>query len=637
LATATATATATLDGIQGIDSNAIAIGTTAIVDGPRHRSKIVGRWVGTRRLAVIIVIIALAGGTALALKPSRTTTPAAASKSNDTPALATTGQVVGGSKAGAPPQAPGTAQWVVDENNKPGATDWRLPDDQRQGDIEGYADKVSIQPGDSVTLFVSTIAQTFHVEGFRMGWYNGAGARLIFRSGEIEGEHQKPPTVTTGTNMVEADWKPSLQVKTDATWPPGVYLFKLVGNGNQQQYIVVTMRDDTSHATYVIQNSVTTWQAYNLWGGYDLYEGRNGRGSDFDHRARIVSFDRPYKIGDGSGDFLGSEYPLVALAESLGLDITYSTNVDVEERPELLLNHKAFLSLGHDEYWSTAMRDAVEAARDHGVNLAFLGANAVFRHIRLADAPSGKDRRIIDYKSAAEDPITSKDKSEATVDWREPPVNRPESTLIGNLYECNPVKADMVVANASNWLFLGTGLSNGDHLDDVVGSEYDRYLPGWPFPPNVELLTHSPLKCRNQSSYSDATYYSAPSGAGVFASGTNLWISKLDPGCTDCPGPALIRITENLLEAFAVGPAGLAHPSTANYDEISSRKAPTPTTVAPSTATTQRRVVVTTTTEPAAEEPTPTTTTSPKPTTTTAAPTTTTTRLAPTTSTLRPP
>jgi len=73
-------------------------------------------------------------------------------------------------------------------------------------------------------------------------------------------------------------------------------------------------------------------------------------------------------------------------------------------------------------------------------------------------------------------------------------VNRPESTLIGDLYECNPVKADMVVANASNWLFLGTGLSNGDHLDDQgsqsLGGAIDRCRQtGWPRTDDDEVET----------------------------------------------------------------------------------------------------------------------------------------------------
>jgi hypothetical protein len=467
-----------------------------------------------------------------------------------------TARVVAGNEA-APP---GKASWVVAENALAGTTEWRLTAGAR-GAVEGFADHASARRGDAVTLYVNTAAATFHVEAYRMGYYGGRGGRLVWRSAEVQGQRQQAPAPDPGSHMVEARWHPSLSVQPDESWPPGDYLLKLVTAAGQQ-YVPLTLRDDASHSAYVVQNSVTTWQAYNRWGGYDLYEGEDGT---FAHRARTVSFDRPYRIGDGSGDFLGSEYPLVSLVESLGLDVTYWTDVDLHERPQLLLQHRALLSLGHDEYWSTAMRAGAESARDAGVNLAFFGANAVFRHIRLGSSPLGTGRRVIDYKSAREDPVRFTDRSEVTVDWREPPVSRPESALIGNYYECNPVHADMVVADAGAWVFAGTDLAAGDHLEGVVGSEYDRYDRTAPGPANVQVLTHSPLRCAGKSSFSDSTYYTAASGAGVFASGTSSWIPRLDAACgPPCPGKALVRITENVLAAFGPGPSGLAHPSVAS-------------------------------------------------------------------------
>jgi hypothetical protein len=209
------------------------------------------------------------------------------------------------------------------------------------------------------------------------------------------------------------------------------------------------------------------------------------------------------------------------------------------------------------------MRQAMIDARDHGVNLAFLGANAMFRHVRFAPSATGPDRQEICYKSVTEDPLAGHDNADVTVDWRDPPTNQPESAIIGNLYQCNPVKADMVVVDAANWLFAGTGLHNGDRLAGVVGEEYDRYDPRFTSPNNVEILTHSPLTCRGLPDHADATYYSAPSGAGIFAAGTIGWNGALDGSCgiPHCPGPPMVRITQNLLAAFGVGPAGRVHPS----------------------------------------------------------------------------
>lgn len=465
-----------------------------------------------------------------------------------------------------------TAAWIIAENARPGTDGWRLQGRQRHGDIEGFFDAVSAVQGQTVHLFVSTKAPTFHAEAYRMGYYQGHEARLVWRSAEVAGAHQQDATVTPQTNQVETRWRPSLTVSIDRSWPPGDYVVKLVGSGGEQQYAAITVRDDASTTAFVVQNSVTTWQAYNLWGGYDLYQGKNGKGADFAHRSRVVSFDRPYLIGDGSGDFLGSELPLVSFVESLGLDVTYWTDVDFHAHPQRLLQHRALLSLGHDEYWSKAMFDGALSARDHGVNFAFLGANAVFRHIRLAPSPLGPYRREIDYKDAKQDPLYGKNNADVTVDWREPPTRRPEGTLVGDMYDCNPVRADLVVSDPTAWVFTGTKLAAGEHLAGVVGSEYDRYQPGGGAPANMAVFAHSPLTCRGRQSASDMTWYSAPSGAGVLATGTNSWVPVLGQPCPPappCPANVLKRITKNILAALGAGPAGRLHPSTSNWSQIS--------------------------------------------------------------------
>jgi hypothetical protein len=359
-------------------------------------------------------------------------------------------------------------------------------------------------------------------------------------------------------------------VPIDPSFPPGVYLFRLVTPSDHATRVPLTIRDDASTAAYLVQNSVTSWQAYNAWGEYSLY---HGPGNSFPRRARIVSFDRPYALGGGSSDYLGLEQPLVMLMEQLGLDVTYVTNVDTHVNPARLLSHRAFLSLGHDEYWSKEMRDGVDAARDHGVNLAFLGANAAFRQIRYEPSALGANRHEVCYKSAAEDPMRRINPALTTVNWRDAPVSRPESELIGQQYESNPVLADMVIADPTAWVFAATGVELGQHLDSVVASEYDRYLPTQVGPPNVQILAHSPLVVHGRKSIANMTYYSAPSGAGVFATGTIGWITKLTPPALEGSSfnPVVQQVTKNVLAAFGTGPAGTAHPSQANYLEVVTR------------------------------------------------------------------
>ncbi|MDQ4133427.1 MAG: hypothetical protein M3179_09530 [Actinomycetota bacterium] len=487
---------------------------------------------------------------------------------------------------------PVRAKWVIEENRKPGTNKWRLTGPLNEGNIEGYSDSTSATHGESVKLFVSTDAPSYVVEAYRMGHYGGTQARLVWRSDRLPGRRQAKPVIDDETNMVEARWQPSLTVTIDKSWPPGDYLFKLDASNGYGQYIPLVVRDDASKAAVVVMNAVTTWQAYNTWGGHSLYEGSSSGGYGAQGRAKVVSFDRPYKNDSGSGDFLGNELPMISFVESLGLDVTYITNIDLHERPQVLDNHNALVTLGHDEYWTLEMRRAVEGARNSGTNVIFFGANAVFRAIRLEPSAGTPSRREVNYRSAREDPLYGVDNSRVTVSWRDPPLNNPESKLIGTYYECNPVKADMVIADSSAWVFEGTNMKNGDRIVDMVGPEYDRYTEDAPSPPgNVQILAHSPLTCRGKSSYSDMTYYSTASGAGVLGTGTNWWVSKLGPECRPPPCDNRVRtITENVLKAFAVGPVGRAHPSEDNYDEVTARAR------ASSSTTSTRRGATTTTT-----------------------------------------
>jgi hypothetical protein len=491
-------------------------------------------------------------------------------------AIARAAGTAGGARpgVGATASAVGEPGWVAAENRRRGTAAWRITAWGSPHAIEGYADRVSASAGDAVTLYVSTTARWFHVEAYRMGWYGGTRGRLLWRSGRLRGQRQGEPWRQPRTNMVQARWAPSLTFRVGLAWPPGAYLLKLVAAG-AQRYVPLTITDPSSHDPLVVMDAVTTWQAYNDWGGRNLYWGPFMEPGT---RSRVVSFDRPYATGDGAGDFLAGELPLIGLLERAGLDAAYWTDIDLHQHPELLLEHRALLSLGHDEYWSTAMRRGATVARDHGVNLAFLGANAVFRHIRLQRSPLGPDRQEVNYKaaSARADPDWRMDPGEVTTDWREPPVARPESSLLGELYECNPALADGVVVEPGSWLLAGTGLGAGSRLPSLVGPEYDRVTPTFPTPRGVELVLHSPLRCRFHHSFSDMTYYTAASGAGVVDTGTSSWICQIDLVCaagrnSPTTSAAVRRITLNLLRVFAAGPAGRLHPSRSNLDRFDTR------------------------------------------------------------------
>lgn len=526
---------------------------------PRHRRRR-GR-VRVAAVSVVALLAVAAAASQLAGPDPFTETTGAGAAADGTASTTADGSSLGVAAYRGP-------DWVRAENARPGTGDCVVPDDPTMWDkVRGFADVTSVDHGDAFGLYVTTAAPTFTVDACRMGFYGGSGARLVWSSGAVPGARQPAAEVDPETNMAEAPWARSLEVTTGPEWPPGMYLLKLTSSDGGASFVPMVVRDDGSEAGLLVQSSVTTWQAYNAWGGANLYTGRGGAS---DTRARVVSFDRPYG-GNGSGEFFGREYEFVFFVEQLGLDVTYWTDVDLHEQPERLTRHNAFVSLGHDEYYTNEMRDGLEVARDDGVNLAFLGANAIYRKIRLEDSPLGSSRREVNYRSADEDPLMGVRDDEVTVSWREAPSNDPESALIGNYYECNPVKADWVVADASAWMFEGTGFRNGDRVPDMVGNEYDRVTPEAPTPGSIQVIAHSPVTCRGTRSYADSTYYTVPSGAGVFAAGTFWLIPRLIEDCPDGPTTPECRVqrmTENILRAFAEGPVGARHPSRNNLAEL---------------------------------------------------------------------
>ncbi|MGW2793563.1 N,N-dimethylformamidase beta subunit family domain-containing protein [Streptomyces sp. NPDC001251] len=451
------------------------------------------------------------------------------------------------------------------ENDRPGDTGWRLTRRGAEHEVEGYADRTTVASGDPFRLHVHTTAKTFRAEAFRMGWYGGTLARKVWESGPLKGTRQPAAKVEPTTYTVSADWPATTEVPTK-DWPEGSYLIRLTADSGGQRYVPVTVRSAATQGRVVIVNAVATWQAYNEWGGHSLYNGPTGDDTD---RSRAVSCDRPYHE-DGDGLFLTYEQPVVALAERLGLPLAYVTNMDIDEDPHLLDGATAVLSLGHDEYWTQPMRDRVTAARDRGTNVAFLGANACFRRIRLEKTALGGRRLVVCYKNDWPRDPGRREGEPPTTNFREPPHAQPENSLTGTLYESNPTTADYVVTSPGHWLFEGTGVRQGSKFPGLVGTEYDRANGIGTTPRPMEVISHSPLTCRGIRSFANSAYYTASSGAGVFNTGTMRWVQSTagrgGHGIDATTARFTTRVTENLLRAFAAGPAGRTHPAKDNLD-----------------------------------------------------------------------
>ena len=541
--------------------------------------------VGLSALAVvaIVVVVATVGGSSppsRAKSSERTTTttkrPAVVPPS---PAHTTTTLTPYGLQA----------SWVVAENKLPGTTGWQIRREPATGSIDGFASVPYAAAGERVVLYVNTTAPSFHVMAYRMGYYGGTGGRLVWRSAQIAGRAQPTCPLTPGINMVSCDnWAPSLSFRVSTSWVTGDYLLKLVGLGNEQSYILLVIWDPGAHAAYVIKNDLYTEEAWNTYGGYDFYQGLGTCAESYPpcNRARVVSMDRPM-AGNGASDFFANEYPLVRFAEEHGLDVTYADDLTIEQHPAWLLQQRTLLSLGHDECWSLAEREAAQAAQNRGVNMVFFGASAVLRHVRLQASPLGPDREIVDYRDSSEDPLNGKvSPLEVTGNtWFSPPTDWPESGFVGEMYagflEPGSPPEPFVVYDANAWIFKGTGLQDGSALPGVIQADFDHVAPSWPMPSDLQVLGHSPILLANSQTelgqwgeytYSDMTYYTTPkSKAGVLDTGDNNWIYSMNPcapGVTACPAPAVQQITGNLLWLFGQGPAGRFIPSVTNWSQV---------------------------------------------------------------------
>ncbi len=473
------------------------------------------------------------------------------------------------------PSLPPPNETVV-ENQKPGTSSWEIAKPALGREIEGYASRTSVNRGESIDLFVSTVDAHYTIDVFRMGWYDGAGARQVVGPIIRTGIRQSMPAPDPQTGLIECDWRDPYRLETsdrDAPWPSGVYLARLTGNpSGRQAYIVFVVRDDDRPSAIVFQSSVTTFAAYNNWGGKSLYAFNSGNAP-----AQKVSFDRPYATSaygvrlDGAGDFLRRwEYNTLRWLEREGYDVTYLTDVDTHERADTLLMHRVFLSVGHDEYWSWAMREHVEFARDRGVNLGFLGANACYWKIRFEPNARGDlDRTVVVYKEAADrqDPLAIDggpiNDRLITGRWRDRPISRPEERLIGVMYAAYPVNGDMVVDDAAHWAFAATGLKNGDVLPGLLGYEVDAMFGDGPR--GLHRLAHSPVIFEmNQMLYGDMTIYSAPSGALVFATGSMQWNWGLDGYNAPQLHPMRVsnaaqQVTRNVVNRMLEGNPGAAN------------------------------------------------------------------------------
>ncbi len=479
---------------------------------------------------------------------------------------------------------------IVCENALPG-TDPSLWDIQGSGDdsIQGFSTDISVNVGGTIGFKVDTNAKAYTVQIFRTGYYQGLGARKIADVKPSATLPQvQPPCVTDATTELYdcGNWglSASWAVPSDAV--SGVYIALLTrtDTGGKSQ-ITFIVRNEASHSAVLFQTSDPTWQAYNTYGGSDFYQGAaNGR-------AYKISYNRPISTRDyydGRDFYFANEYPAVRFLEKNGYDVSYFSGVDSDRFGADLKNHKVFLSVGHDEYWSAAQRNNVIAARDAGVNLQFLSGNEMYWHTRYEPSVAGTPtnyRTLVSYKetwsNAKIDPS-----AEWTGTYRDPRfasqangAGIPENSVTGTMYQStiSDLAVTVTAAQGKARMWRNTGLSSMASgtttalAAHTVGYESDEDVDNGFRPAGlVDLSTTTAAVTQEMLDFGSTTgpattthhvtLYRAASGALVFSAGSIQWTWGLDQehdGSGAAADPRMQQAQVNLLADMGAQPATL--------------------------------------------------------------------------------
>jgi hypothetical protein len=412
---------------------------------------------------------------------------------------------------------------VSDENARTGDTLWQSTT-APESSIEGYASESSVAPGEVLHLHVAAPAARYRIEVHRLGYYGGAGGRRVAclpgpacTNDKAPASQPAPAAPDPNTGMLDAGWSVTDTLSIPSDWVSGQYVAELIlttgpdAGKSAVVSFVVRAAAGSPASQVVVMIPVNTYVAYSSWGGKSLYPHNSTNGVQANH----VSFNRPLQ-----DEFPGpwyTDYPLVRYLESQGYDLSYVADTDVDADPSLLLTHRLVMTAGHGEYWTKAMRDGFDAARDAGVNLAFMGANNGYWQIRYEDGR----RTIVAYKESAQTDDPTTDRSQLTTRFALLNPPRDECQLEGVHFSDDDHgdranRAYSVTASGVSdpWM-ANAGFLSGDSLPWLVGYEWDHVRSGCGDP---TVLFHWEAPGGGQGA--DSTRYTAPSGSRVFASGS---------------------------------------------------------------------------------------------------------------------
>ncbi|MDB5567130.1 N,N-dimethylformamidase beta subunit family domain-containing protein, partial [Caballeronia mineralivorans] len=486
---------------------------------------------------------------------------------------------------------------IVSENLNVGApkSAWAIHGSiANQGDsqIEGFATQISANEGQTISFKIDTALSGYTLDIYRLGYYGGNGARLVTTMHHSGADNQPNPIFNDATNTIDAgNWSVTDSWAIPSTAVSGVYFAKLTTDtGNFQNMIPFIVRNDGTASGILFQTSDTTWEAYNSWGGYNLYQGPGGQ-SD---RAYAVSYNRPIDMNatallGGPQDFLfGEEYAAIYWLEQNGYNVSYISGIDAATNPALLLNTSAYMDVGHDEYWSQSQYANVKAAASAGVDLAFLSGNQIYWDTELApsfDASHTANRTVVEYKDIWSgtqlDPNGTSNGGAGL--FRDPVYGpgTPENSLSGTIFTVDDIGTlDNISVPASMsqlrfWTNTTVASSNGGTLTRLLGYEWDSDLDNGFRPTGLIdlssttrnvgslLLDNGATTGSGTATHSITLYRDTASGALIFGAGTVMWSWGLSNqyapyrGLTAPVSSAVQQSMVNLLADMGVQPETL--------------------------------------------------------------------------------
>ena len=298
--------------------------------------------------------------------------------------------------------------------------------------------------GETVTLCFGPDPGRVSVEVARQG----LESITVLSKSDLDSPRQVMPE---DISVIGADWVPCLEFQIKEEWSSGFYLVSVTDEDNRVSEAFFVVRGQRQQDAMLVL-STSTWAAYNHWGGPSFYMGspksslcrplpkgflrkedpmthRIGQFMNWDEETQEELNQQRYSPWCMAAGWANQEILFVQWAEAQGIKLSYAISEDLDRDPDLLAGVSLYLSVGHDEYWSLAMRDQVESFIEAGGNAAFFSGNTSFWQARFEN-----DRKtLISYKTNLEaDPhYDSHGAPELSTMWSDPLVGRPESEMTG--------------------------------------------------------------------------------------------------------------------------------------------------------------------------------------------------------------